>query len=326
MVCSTCQRRSALLAELAGYIQQRHFARSELLDVLALTDTELIEALAVSDSKEMLHRVAQAAKANDLGTAICRHDPAYPESLSALASAPAVLHVAGDLHRLLELLDKPTVALLGSRRHTFYGRDRAFKMGSELTAAGVTVISGLGPGIESYAHAGSLQAGALEASGGTIAVMPGGADIPYPSDQDIIHNQVVAVGAAISEFPPGFAPAGSWCFLARSRLIAALAKVTVVIEATEYAGCLFTAHLARDLGRDVAVVPGRATDAPTHGSNALLRDGAHPVLDAQNVLDLLHEVNSRQEIAALSEPSTTSLLESSYEQAEAEDSHVGAAV
>ena len=146
----------------------------------------------------------------------------------------------------------------------------------------MTVLGGLAEGIESAA-----QQGALGAGGGTIAVMTGGADVPYPIQSDRLHMRVREQGAAVSELPFGFRPAGRWCFLARNRIIAALADAVIVVEAGESAGTLFTAELACRLGREVGVVPGRTSDPCARGSNALLRDGAQVILDANDALALI---------------------------------------
>jgi DNA processing protein len=180
-----------------------------------------------------------------------------------------------------ELLDAPTVAVVGARRATPYGLEVARGLGRGLSAAGVTVISGMALGVDSAAHAGALEAG-----GRTVAVLAGGADVAYPASKRRLHRRLVDEACALSEMPPGLRPR-KWCFPARNRLIAALAGVTVVVEAVERSGALITARLARDQGREVAAVPGAVTSPRSRGTNALLRDGAHLVRDAQDVLDLL---------------------------------------
>jgi DNA processing protein len=173
---------------------------------------------------------------------------------------------------------------------TYYARDTAAALASEMAGAGVTVIGGLAEGIEAAA-----QEGALGAGGRTLAVMASGPDVPYPIQSDRLHARVRERGAAVSELPFGFRPPHPWCFLARNRLIAALADAVIVVEAGQSAGTLFTAEVACRLGREVGVVPGRTSDKSACGSNALLRDGAHPVLDAQDALGLL---GARRRVAA----------------------------
>ncbi|MDX6727684.1 MAG: processing protein, partial [Baekduia sp.] len=132
----------------------------------------------------------------------------------------------------------------------------------------------------------AAHAGALDAAGATVAVLAGGADVPYPRTKARLYERIVASGGAvISEMPPGFR-AFRWNFPARNRLIAALAPVTIVVEAAERSGSLITADLALELGRDVAAVPGPVWSWRSRGTNALLRDGATLIRDARDALDL----------------------------------------
>jgi DNA processing protein len=220
-------------------------------------------------------------------TPICRHDPRYPARLTDLADAPAVLHVAGDAARLTRLVGGPThgegavpaVAVVGARRASPAGLEVAHGLGHGLGAAGVTVVSGLALGVDAAAHAGALASG-----GPTLAVLGGGADLPYPASKRRVYREIVERDCVISEMPPGFR-AFKWSFPARNRLIAALAQVTVVVEAAERSGSLITADFAAQMGRDVTAVPGIVTSDHAAGSNGLLRDGATVVRHAQDVLD-----------------------------------------
>jgi DNA processing protein len=152
--------------------------------------------------------------------------------------------------------------------------------GRGLAAAEVTVVSGMALGIDSAAHTGALEVG-----GPTIAVLAGGADRPYPPSKRRLYQAIRERGCAIGELPPGTV-ARRWCFPARNRLIAALAGVTVVVEAMQRSGSLITAEFARDLGREVGAVPGQVTAPLSRGSNALLADGAHVIRTGEDVLDL----------------------------------------
>jgi DNA processing protein len=261
--------------------------RQSLLGLLALpNDERLCRAAGVTNTRETLRR-ARAMSATTPGaappTAICRHDPGYPPALSQLDCAPAVLHSTCDAQRLEEMLTAPTVALLGERHHTGYSQEVTFALASELARADVTVLSGLHQGIDGIA-----QHGALNGDGRRMIAVTGCApEIPYPRQLDHLHSSIVARGAVLSEFPPGFAPPRPWCFLASQRIIAALADIVVIIEAKERSSTLFAAQIGADLGQDIAVVPGRVNDPRGAGTFALLRDGAHPVACARDVLELL---------------------------------------
>jgi DNA processing protein len=307
MACADCRRRSALIAALAPAIEcLQALTRQSLLELLALSDERLCHAVGVEPPREgtenMRARVEDLSALSPRGDAtlsagagagdtpargapgaICRHDPDYPPALAQLPSAPAVLHTTCQPERLGELIAAPVVALLGEQTHSGYAHEVTFALARDLATAGVTIISGLHQGIDGIAHHGALHTG-----GRTIAVTGGAPEIPHPRQLDHLHRSILLKGAAISELPPGFSPPRRWCFIAAQRIIAALASVVVVIEAGERSSTLLATQIAADLGHDVAVVPGRVTDPGGQGTFALLRDGAHPVGSAQDVLELIH--------------------------------------
>ncbi len=143
------------------------------------------------------------------------------------------------------------------------------------------MVSGLALGVDSAAHA-----GALEAAGRTVGVLAGSAHVPYPARGFRLHAAVAGRGAVISEMPPG-AQAHPWCFIARNRLIAALAAATVVVQATERSGSLTTADFAAELGRAVGAVPGPVTSRLSSGTHGLIQAGAPLIRDSADALDLL---------------------------------------
>ena len=283
--CERCVARSWLLARLAGHIDH---ARARIDLVLALSDEELIAAVGGRRRRALTRELEQvdvaAARERDHHAGvetICRCDPAYPPALRALASPPAMLHVAGGLERFLRLAKRDPVALVGTRKASPYGLDVARSLGRGLASAGVAVLSGMAIGIDSAA-----QGGALEARGATVAVLPGSADRAYPVAKRALHRRIVADGAAISELPPG-AGVRSWTFPARNRIIAGLAAMTVVVEASDRSGALLTAARALEARRPIGAVPGRVTSPQAAGSNRLLAEGAAVVLGPQDVLDRL---------------------------------------
>jgi DNA processing protein len=293
--CDACLRRTWLVARLAGAIEIARHEKRVLRELLALRDDELIAALGdaaggdVAAEFEGADPAAVRAAADAAGlAAICRHDEGYPGALSALRDRPAVLFVAaredpiGRLARLVGAREgeaPPTVSIVGARRASPEGLEIARALARSVTAAGVTVVSGMALGIDSAAHAGALDCGA-----GTVAILASAADVPYPSSKRSLYRGILETGCVISEMPPGFKPF-RWCFPARNRTIAALGRMTVVVEAAERSGSLITAEVAADLGRDVGAIPGSITSWRAKGTNALLHDGAVLVRDTDDVLD-----------------------------------------
>jgi DNA processing protein len=290
--CTDCLARTWLIARLAGAIEIARHQKRRLREILALSEEKLIAALggervgAIAEELERLDVDVLREAVADAGLdAVCRHDPAYPARLADLDDAPAALFVAGGAQRLAELAgggleEGPrAVAVVGARRASPDGLEVARGLGRGLAAAGVTVVSGMALGVDSAAHA-----GALESSGRTVAVLAGGADVPYPPSKARLHRVIGDRGCVVSELPPGFV-ALRWCFPARNRVIAALGHMTIVVEAARRSGSLITAEIAADLGREVGAVPGPVTAWRAAGTNALLRDGATLIRDAADALD-----------------------------------------
>ncbi len=230
-----------------------------------------------------LRRTAAAAARREVAAAdragallVTRADADYPPALLDLALPPPALYVAG------ELPEAPAVAIVGARRASPYGLEIATWFGRSLSAAGVTVVSGFALGADGAAHRGALAAPA----GRTVAVLGCGLDVDYPRAHARLGCEIRARGALVTEFPCGVAPE-PWRFPVRNRLIAALARAVVVVEAAPLSGSLVTARLALDLGREVLAVPGRVTDELAVGTNALLADGAAPALAPEDLLAAL---------------------------------------
>jgi DNA processing protein len=286
--CGPCLRRAWLIGALSGRIElARDQGRNRIPLLLALDDAALMTATHAPDAVAAGYRRFERSRAlRAVGDAhlqaICRHDPRYPAALTELPDAPAVLHVAGDVERFLTLVaaSQPAVAVVGARRASSYGLEVARGLGRGLAAADVTVVSGMALGIDAAAHVGALEAGAS-----TVAVLAAGAERAYPPSKHRVYREIRRRGAVVSELPPGSA-VRRWCFPARNRLIAALAGLTVVVEAMERSGSLITAEFARDLGRDVGAVPGQVTSPLARGPNALLADGAHVIRNPEDALDL----------------------------------------
>lgn len=298
--CDACHRRSWLLTRLGGHLEP---VRGRISRVLELGDAELIAAVG-GERRHELERELAAFDPNGARAgvrragleAICRCDPGYPPRLMELAEPPAVLHVAGSVARFLELVAGEPVAIVGARQASPYGLEISRTLGRGLGAAGITVISGMALGVDSAAHT-----GALAGAGGTVAVLPGGAEKSYPPARRVLHREIRAAGAAISELPGG-AAVWRWTFAARNRIIAALAAMTIVVEAGERSGALLTAGFARSLGRVVAAVPGRVTTPQAAGPNGLLSAGANVVRGPQDVLDHLFGSGVRAAVTTRAKP------------------------
>jgi len=281
--CDDCLRRSELIASVASRLDIEWRRRSAPAGVLSLPDERL---LALDTTGRAGRRYAgfsgASARAAVEGaglTAICRCEPAYPDRLRELDDPPAVLHVAG---RAAALAPAAAVAIVGARRGTAYGLEVARALGRGIAAAGLPVVSGMAMGVDSAAHVGALE----RAPEGAVAVLAGGADVPYPPSRRRLYERIAERGCVVSELPPGFA-AFRWNFVARNRIIAGLAALTVVVEAAERSGSLTTADFAAQLGRPVAAVPGPVTSRFSAGTNGLLAAGAAVVRDTRDVLDHL---------------------------------------
>ena len=205
--CTACLRRAWLLEILSARLAYRARDPERLLQALALADKELIKALGGRRKAELLERHAQFQRDQPPATEgvqrICHHHPRYPIALRSADDAPRMLHVAGDIERMHELLAQPTVAIVGTRRASDYGMEVAYGLARGLAASGITVVSGLAEGIAAAAHQGALRAGAC-----TVTVMAGGVDVANPASWRSLHRRIVAEGCALAELPCGAAARG----------------------------------------------------------------------------------------------------------------------
>jgi DNA processing protein len=198
-----------------------------------------------------------------------------------------VLFGSGSAEVLARIDEEPAVTIVGTRRASPYGIEVAYALGRGLGAAGVPVISGLALGIDGTAHRGCLDGGGVP-----VAVVASGPDVVYPRRHRSLHERVREAGIVLSELPPGTDPY-RWSFPARNRIMAGLARMTLVVEAADPSGSLITAEFARDIGRPVGAVPGRITSSVARGTNNLLKDGAVPISGTEDVLDELFGVGAR---------------------------------
>lgn len=193
----------------------------------------------------------------------------YPEKLRNIPDAPVRLYCAGDI----SLLKERSVAMVGSRRHTVYGKNVALMIGRRLAERGITVTSGLALGIDAYSHE-----GALEADGRVIGVLGGGIEVMGPArNKSLMMRGLDAGGLVVSEYEPTF-QAQTYTFPARNRIISGLSDAVIVVEAGMNSGTLITSNHAAQQGRPVYAVPGPINSQFSIGCNLLIRDGAMPLV------------------------------------------------
>ncbi|MBE6948269.1 MAG: DNA-protecting protein DprA [Ruminococcaceae bacterium] len=234
-------------------------------DIMTLMDKNM------SDVRRIMDRCVE-----ENWRVISIEDSVYPERLRNLHDAPLVLYIRGSLPVMDE---EAAVAIVGTRKCTPYGIKSAERIAYEITKGGGLVVTGLARGIDTASAWGALRAG-----GRVIGVLGCGLDVVYPPENRRIFDDVAAVGAIISEFPPE-TPAQGRNFPMRNRIISGISLGTVIIEAPERSGALITAGHALEQGRDVFVVPGNIDADACVGSNRLMREGAIPIMSGWDILD-----------------------------------------
>ena len=231
-------------------------------------------------------------------------DENYPSLLRQIYDPPYVLYVKGQI----KATDDFSIAMVGTRQSTLYGRQVAKKLAGQLAASGVAIISGGARGIDSASHEGALNAG-----GRTIAVLGTGMDIIYPSENVSLFQRISEQGAVITQFP--FGRKGSkYTFPIRNRIVAGMTQGTVVVEANRSSGALITANLAGEYGRNVYAVPGRIDSPRSAGCHDLIRDGAQLCESAEDVLsEFTHLKAVNTELVKISMPTLSTVEQSVYE-------------
>ena len=216
---------------------------------------------------------------------ITRLDADYPSRLRGIPDAPFALYVLGELPPD----DRPSVAIVGARMCSDYGRYMARRFGTALAHAGISIVSGMALGVD-----GISQKGALDAGGRSFGVLGSGVDVCYPPEHRDLYERLKGQGGILSEYHPGEQPRAA-LFPPRNRIISGLADVVLVIEARRKSGTLITVDMALEQGRDVFALPGRVTDRLSDGCNALLRQGAMIATDPANLFEYFFGIrdNSR---------------------------------
>jgi DNA processing protein len=291
-VCEACERRAWLLEKLSVRLDFRARDLSRFWSVLELGDLELIEAIGGRRRAELHAAYAawepepepERERVQADAMSVCLHHPSYPSGLREDPLAPHALDVRGGVERLKGMLDEKVVAIVGARRASDYGMEIARELARGLTASGLIVASELTEGIPTAVHA-----GALEADGKTLTVTAGGVQRCSPAWCAPLYRRIVEGGCAISEIRCS-QRGRRWWQPARTRTLALLAQMVIVVEATEKPWELACAHVAGSRGRHVAAVPGRVSSSTSRGTNSLLMRGARLVRGPQDALDVLYGV------------------------------------
>jgi DNA processing protein len=219
-------------------------------------------------------------------------DSAYPQALLDISDPPLLLYVKGRV----ELLERPAMAVVGSRNATVQGIANADRFAEILSQRGLTIISGMALGVDAAAHQGALRGAAGNLDGGsTVAVIGTGADIVYPARNRALAHQIAEAGCIVSEYPLGM-PGIAANFPRRNRIISGLARGVLVVEAAAQSGSLITARMAAEQGRDVFAIPGSIHSPLSKGCHQLIKQGAKLVESAQ---DILEELGALRAVAAI---------------------------
>ena len=240
-------------------------------------NSRIIEELIATRKRLSLEKLWQQIASQDIRV-LTWNDSEYPRLLKEIQQPPPVLYLRG----CLTPEDECAVSIVGTRRVTPYGRQVAERVARVLALNGVTVVSGLARGVDSIAHQAALDAG-----GRTIAVFGCGVEQVYPPEHRRLAEQILQNGALISDYPPGTPPEAN-NFPPRNRIISGLALAVVVVEAGQTSGALITTRFAADQGREVFAVPGSIFAPACQGTNRLIRDGATPLLQPEDVLEVLN--------------------------------------
>jgi DNA processing protein len=269
--------RVRLLREAFGSLGEAWGASVADLEAAGLKGRPLQNLL---ETRKTLDLAAEMERLDKAGAAVLTwEDEDYPPRLHSIAQPPPVLYVRGSLDEVDDL----ALAIVGTRRASAYGRQVTQELAGQLARNGVTIVSGLARGIDGEAHRAALEAG-----GRTIAVLASGIDIIYPPEHRQLAHQITQQGALVSDYPLNTQPdAGN--FPARNRIISGLAMGVLVTEAGIKSGALITADIALTKhNRDVFAVPGNVTAKGSDGTNKLIQEGAHVVMNVQDILEVMN--------------------------------------
>ena len=266
------------IVERAGHIEAACDASADLLATVEGIGSAKSRKIASALRAAAGDAESEMARCQKLGIDLfCPDDAQYPVLLRSIPDPPNVLYCRGTL----EDRDLNAVAIVGSRKCSFYGREQAERFAALLAGAGATVLSGGARGVDSAAHRGAMQ----HPQGRTIAVLGSGVDVPYPPENASLFDQIAERGAVLSEYPLGTSPLKE-NFPRRNRIVSGMSRGVLIIEADERSGALITARQAcDDHGRPVFALPGRVDNPLSAGPHLLIRDGATLVTKLEDILE-----------------------------------------
>ena len=283
----------ARFAMLEGYFGSLKEAWKADSGALKAAGLDARSAQSIATRRPTIDPGAELDRLDGLGVrAITWHDPEYPPLLNEIYERPPVLYVKGDIRPE----DERSLAIVGTRKATAYGREAAHHFSFDLARSGIVIVSGLARGVDAIAHRAALEAGQR-----TIAVLGSGVDVIYPREHESLAAEIAQQGAVVSEHPLGVRP-DAQNFPRRNRIMSGMTLGTVVIEGSETSGALITARHAIDENREVFAVPGNIFSPSSRGTNRLIKESsAKLVLDYRDVLEELNlsSVGQQLEMAAL---------------------------
>lgn len=262
------------LLDLAGsYEAIWHLTEKELSSPTLNLSQRQIQSLLADKDEEIIIRAYTSMESDDIHFVYANH-PLFPNKLKYISDSPIGLFYRGTLPNP----DILSIAIVGARACSEYGRYISRKLGTALAQSGIQIISGMAKGVDGIA-----QKGALDVRGYSCGVLGCGVDICYPQENKPVYEQLINTGCVMSEYAPS-TPPKSHQFPRRNRIISALSDIVVVVEAKEKSGSLITADIALEQGKDVYAVPGRVTDSLSHGTNRLIRQGAGLILSPEEFI------------------------------------------
>lgn len=249
--------------------------KSELMQIKGIGEN-VANNILKKEYRENLEQYVKYMEKYNIGI-ITIKDEDYPKDLLHIYDAPAILYYKGNK----ELLHTNMIAIIGCRDCSLYGKEVSIKFSQELAKKGITIISGMAKGIDSYSHIGCIKAG-----GKTIAVLGSGIDIIYPKENSLLYDKILSTGGLIlSEYVIGTKPS-KLNFPARNRIISGLSKGVIVVEAKEKSGTLNTVDFALEQGKEIFVIPGNITSNNSVSTNELIKQGANCVTCVEDILTL----------------------------------------